>query len=148
MEVILKQDIDKLGYRDDVVTVKQGYGRNYLIPTGKAILATEQAKKIHAETMRQRSQKIEKLKADARAAASKLAAATIKVGAKVGDGGKIFGSVNTIQLAEEIAKLGFSIDRKHIKIKDEPIKTAGTYQAEVRFHRDVVETISFEVVGE
>jgi large subunit ribosomal protein L9 len=148
MEVILKQDIEKLGYKDDLVSVKQGYGRNYLIPQGKAVLATAQAKKMHAETMRQRSQRIEKERASARDMAAKLKNITVKVGAKVGEAGKIFGSVNTIQLAEEMAKLGYNVDRKFIKIKEEPIKTIGTYEAEVKFHRDVVETISFEVVGE
>lgn len=148
MEVILTQDIEKLGYKDDLVSVKQGYGRNYLIPQGKAVLATAHVKKMHEETMRQRSQRIEKERASARDMATRLKDKAVKVGAKVGEAGKIFGSVNTIQLAEEISKLGFAVDRKHIKIKEEPIKTVGTYEAEVKFHRDVVETISFEVVGE
>ena len=148
MEVILTQDIDKLGYKDDLVDVKDGYGRNYLIPQGKAVLATAEAKKMHEETVRQRASKIEKERAEAQSAAEKLKGMTVKIGAKVGEAGKIFGSVNTIQLAEEIAKLGFSVDRKHISIKEEPIKTTGSYEAEVKFHRDVVETITFEVVGE
>jgi len=148
MEVILKQDIEKLGYKDDLVVVREGYGRNYLIPQGLAILATESAKKVHAETVRQRASRIEKERENAKQAAEKLKKAKIKVGAKVGESGKIFGSVNNIQLAEEISKLGFNIDRKHIKIKDEPIKTVGSYEAEVTFHRDVVDTITFEVVGE
>lgn len=148
MEVILKQDIEKLGYKDDLVVVREGYGRNFLIPQGLAILATESAKKMHAETVKQRASRIEKERENARKAAEKLKTAKIKVGAKVGESGKIFGSVNNIQLADEISKLGFSIDRKHIKIKDEPIKTVGTYEAEVTFHRDVVDTITFEVVGE
>jgi large subunit ribosomal protein L9 len=148
MEVILKQDIEKLGYKDDLVEVKDGYGRNYLIPQGMAILATSSAKKVHAETVRQRSQKVEKERDAARKVADKLKNTTIKVGAKVGESGKIFGSVNNIQLAEEIAKSGIEVDRKHIKIIGDTIKAVGTYEAEVAFHRDVVETISFEVVGE
>jgi large subunit ribosomal protein L9 len=148
MEVILKQDIEKLGYKDDLVEVKDGYGRNYLIPQGMAILATSSAKKVHAETVRQRSQKVEKERDAARKVADKLKNTTIKVGAKVGESGKIFGSVNNIQLAEEIEKSGIEVDRKHIKIIGDTIKAVGTYEAEVAFHRDVVETISFEVVGE
>ena len=148
MEIILKEDIEKLGYKDDLVKVKEGYGRNFLIPAGKAVLATASVKKMHAETVKQRSQRIEKERENARKAAAKVKPMTLTVGAKVGESGKIFGSVNSIQLAEEISKLGFDVDRKHVKIKDEPIKSTGTYEAEVTFHRDVIETISFEVVGE
>ena len=148
MEVILKQDIEKLGYKDDLVEVKDGYGRNYLIPQGFAILATASAKKVHAETVRQRSQKVEKEREAAQKLADKLKGMDVKVGAKVGESGKIFGSVNNIQLAEEIAKLGIDIDRKNIKINGDTIKAIGSYEAQVTFHRDVVDTISFEVVGE
>ncbi|GAB5539086.1 MAG: 50S ribosomal protein L9 [Salibacteraceae bacterium] len=148
MEVILTEDIDKLGYKDDLVTVKNGYGRNYLIPQGKAVLANESVKKMHAETVRQRSKRIEKERDNATKASEKLKGMTITVGAKVGEAGKIFGSVNNIQLAEAINKLGFTIDRKNVKISNEPIKEVGTYEAQVIFHRDVVETVSFEVVGE
>lgn len=148
MEVILKQDIEKLGYKDDLVEVKDGYGRNFLIPKGFAVLATSSAKKVHAETVRQRAKRVEKERDSALKMATKLKDMTIKVGAKVGESGKIFGSVNNIQLAEEIAKLGVDLDRKNIKITGDSIKAIGTYQAEVTFHRDVVETISFEVVGE
>ncbi|NQV52302.1 MAG: 50S ribosomal protein L9 [Flavobacteriales bacterium] len=148
MEVILKQDIEKLGYKDDLVQVKDGYGRNYLIPKGIAILATSSAKKVHAETVRQRAQRVEKERESAQKLATKLKGMSITVGAKVGESGKIFGSVNNIQLAEEMAKLGIELERKNIKITGETIKSIGTYEAEVTFHRDVVETISFEVVGE
>ncbi|MEX2595305.1 MAG: 50S ribosomal protein L9 [Salibacteraceae bacterium] len=148
MEVILKKNIEKLGYIDDLVEVKDGYGRNFLIPQGMAILATSSAKKVHAETVKQRAQKVEKERSAAQKMADKLKDMSLKVGAKVGESGKIFGSVNNIQLAEEISKLGYEIDRKSIKIKEEPIKTVGTYEAEIVFHRDVTETISFEVVGE
>tara|TARA_B110000046_G_scaffold75292_1_gene83376 strand:+ start:236 stop:682 length:447 start_codon:yes stop_codon:yes gene_type:complete len=148
MEVILKEDIEKLGYKDDMVSVKNGYGRNFLIPSGKAVLATASIKKMHEETIRQRSKRMEKERETAQQFADKLKGMSIKVGAKVGESGKIFGSVNSIQLAEEIAKLGVTVDRKRVKIKDGPIKAIGSYEAEVGFHRDVVETISFEVVGE
>ncbi len=148
MEVILKQDIEKLGYKDDLVVVKEGYGRNYLIPKGLATLATAGARKMHEETVRQRSKRIEKEREAASANAEKLKGMSLSIGAKVGESGKIFGSVNNIQLADAIKKLGIDIDRKYIALKDEPIKTVGTYQAVITFHRDVVETIEFEVVGE
>lgn len=148
MEVILTQDIEKLGYKDDLVEVKDGYGRNYLIPQGFAILATSSVRKMHEETVRQRAQKVEKERASAQKIADKLKEMPVKVGAKVGESGKIFGSVNNIQLAEEIAKLGIDLDRKSIKITGDAIKSVGTYEAQITFHRDVVETISFEVVGE
>lgn len=148
MDIILKKDVENLGYKDDLVSVKDGYGRNFLIPQGFAVLATASEKKMHAETVKQRALRIEKEKESAQKAADKLKEMTLKVGAKVGDSGKIFGSVNNIQLAEEINKLGIQVDRKNVKLKDEPIKTTGTYEAEVTFHREVVETISFEVVGE
>ena len=148
MDIILKKDVENLGYKDDLVSVKDGYGRNFLIPQGFAVLATASEKKMHAETVKQRSLRLEKEKESAQQAADKLKGMSLKVGAKVGESGKIFGSVNNIQLAEEINKLGIQIDRKHVKLKDEPIKTTGTYEAEVTFHREVVETISFEVVGE
>jgi len=148
MEVILKQDVEKLGYKDDLVEVKDGYGRNFLIPQGVAILATSSAKKVHAETVRQRAKRVEKERESAQKLAAKLKGMSISVGAKVGESGKIFGSVNNIQLVEEMAKLGIELERKHIKITGDTIKSIGTYEAEVTFHRDVVETISFEVVGE
>ncbi len=149
MQVILKQDIEKLGYKDDLVDVKPGYGRNYLIPQGMAIYATPSEKKVLAENMRQRAHKEEKIRAEAQSIADKLTKEIIKIGAKVGEKGRIFGSVNTIQLADAFeAAFGLKIDRKHITIKSEPIKQIGVYQAEVRLHKNVVETIDFEVVGE
>lgn len=148
MELILKKNVDKLGYKDDVVTVKPGYGRNYLIPQGYASLATASSKKAHAEMLSQRSHKEAKIKEEALAVAAKLEGITVKIGAKVGENGKIFGSVNTLQLAESLKKEGFDIDRKSLKIKEEPIKNAGTYQAEVILHKDVKKEINFEVVGE
>ena len=148
MEVILKEDIDKLGYKDDLVTVKPGYGRNYLIPQGKAVLANASVKKMHAETMKQRSQRIEKEKDSATEAAEKLKGMTIKVGAKVGEAGKIFGSVNNIQLAEAMTKAGHPVDRKNIDLGSEVIRDLGTYTAKVKLHKEVIVDISFEVVAE
>lgn len=148
MDVILKQDVDKLGAKDDLVTVKPGYARNYLIPQGKATLATPSAKKVREENLRQRAHKLEAIKNEAQAAADKLKGTTLKIGAKVGESGKIFGSVTNIQVAEALREAGHDIDRKNISIKNEPIKQIGTYEAEVKFHREIVETIEFEVVGE
>jgi large subunit ribosomal protein L9 len=148
MELILKKNVDKLGYKDEVVEVKPGYGRNFLIPQGYAILATPSAKKAHEEMLKQRAHKESKIKDEAQAVAAKLDGLTVKIGAKVGENGKIFGSVNTIQLAEALAKLGMDIDRKSLKIKDEPIRDAGTYEAEANLHKEVKQLFHFEVVGE
>ena len=148
MEIILKRNVEKLGYKDDLVSVKSGYGRNYLIPKGAAILATAAAKKIHAETLKQRAFKEDKIREEAVKAAESLKGMAVKIGAKVGDQGKIFGSVSSLQLADAIKKLGFIVDRKNIAIKDEPIKQVGSYQAEVQLHREIKETITFEVVEE
>lgn len=148
MEIILKEDIEKLGYKDDLVTVKPGYARNYLIPKGMAIVATPSQKKVLAENLKQRAHKEEKVKAEAEKIASALSKQTIKIGAKVGENGKIFGSVNTIQLADAIEAAGFNVDRKRITIKNEPIKQIGTYEADVVLHKEITQTINFEVVGE
>ena len=148
MEVILKQDIEKLGESGDIVNVKPGYGRNFLIPTGAAILATISAKKMQAENAKQRAHKKEKLKAEKTSLAEKVEKATIKVGAKVGENGKIFGSVSNVQVADALRKLGFEIERKNISIKGEPVKAVGTYEAEIKFHKEISKTVSFEVVEE
>lgn len=148
MEVILKQDVEKLGYKDELVTVKPGYARNYLIPNGMAIAATPSEKKVLEENMKQRAHKEAKIKEEAERVAAALAEQTIKIGAKVGEKGKIFGSVNTIQLADAIEAAGHKIDRKRISIKNEPIKEIGVYEAEIVLHKDIVQTIKFEVVGE
>lgn len=148
MEIILKEDIEKLGYKDDLVTVKPGYARNFLIPQGMAIIATPSQKKVLAENMKQRAHKEEKVKAEAEKMAEALSKKTIQIGAKVGENGKIFGSVNTIQLADAIEAAGFTIDRRRITIKNEPIKQIGTYEAEVVLHKEITQTINFEVVGE
>ncbi|GAB5419047.1 MAG: 50S ribosomal protein L9 [Crocinitomicaceae bacterium] len=148
MEVILKKNVDNLGYTNDVVTVKPGYGRNFLIPQGYAILATASAKKAHAEIMKQKSHKESKVLAEAEELGNKLNALTLTITTKVGESGKIFGSVNAIQLAETIRKEGLEIDRKSLKISNEPIREVGTYEAVANLHKDVKTTFSFEVVAE
>lgn len=147
MEVILKQDIHTLGYKNDIVTVKNGYGRNYLIPKGMAVLATESARKMHTENMRQRAHKEEKIKNEALELAKKLEGVTLTLGAKTSTTGKIFGSVNNIQIAEALTEKGFEIDRKVISIKD-AIKEIGKYSATVKLHKEVKVDIEFEVVSE
>jgi large subunit ribosomal protein L9 len=148
MEVILKQDIKGLGYKDDKVTVANGYGRNFLLPKGMATLATESTKKMHAEILKQRAFKEDKLRKEAASDSEKLAGAKIKVGAKAGENGKIFGSVTTIQIAEALQKAGFNVERKNIEINDDTIKQLGTYTAKVRLYKDVSATVTFEVVAE
>ena len=148
MEVILKKNVDSLGYTNDVVTVKPGYGRNFLIPQGYAILATASAKKAHAEIMKQKSHKDSKILAEAQELGTKLEGTTVKIVTKAGEKGKIFGSVNTIQLSEALKVEGIDVDRKSLKIKDEPIREVGTYEATANLHKDVKATFSFEVVGE
>ena len=148
MEVILKQDVKNLGYKDDVVNVKPGYGRNFLIPKNIAAVATVSAKKVLTETVKQRAFKEQKVKTAAEATAAKLKDMIVKVGAKVGESGKIFGSVTSVQLADAIKKLGYDVDRKNITLGEEGVKAVGTYTADVRFHKDVTGTITFEVVQE
>lgn len=148
MEIILKEDVANLGHKNDVVKVKDGYGRNFLIPKGIAILATPSVKKVHAENMRQQAHKEEKLKADAAQTAKKMEGLTLKVGAKTSTTGKIFGSVNTIQIAEALKERGFEIDRKNIFIKDEHIKEVGTYNAVVKVYKDIKVDVTFEVFSE
>jgi len=147
MEIILKEDVQNLGYKDDLLTVKDGYGRNYLIPQKKAILATASAKKMLAEDLKQRAHKLAKVKADAEELAAKLQGLNLTVGAKASTTGKIFGSVTTIQIAEALEKAGFSIDRKVISIK-EPIKEMGSYKAQLKLHKEVSVEIALEVVAE
>lgn len=148
MEVILKKNVDKLGYANEVVTVKPGYGRNFLIPQGYAVLATASAKKAHAEVMKQKAHKETKMLAEAQEVAAKLTDVTVTIATKAGENGKIFGSVNTVQLSEALKKSGFDIDRKSIKIKDEPIKDVGTFEAEVNLYKGVKAVIKFDVIGE
>lgn len=147
MEVILKEDILNLGYEGDIVDVKKGYARNFLMPQGKAIMATESAKKVIAENNRQRAHKLEQMKKDAEAFAEKMEGTTLSIGAKTSSTGTIFGSVTNIQIAEELAKKGFEVDRKYILIKDQ-VKEVGSYVATVRLHKEVSVEIDFEVVAE
>ena len=148
MEVILKQDVKHLGDKDELVKVKPGYARNFLIPRGLAIMADASKKKELAETLKQRAHKEEKLKTAAQAMAEKLANSVIKVAAKAGESGKIFGSVNTIQIAEALTKLGYAVERKNITVDADAIKTVGTYIAKVKLHKEVIVNVNFEVVGE
>ena len=148
MEVILKKDVEHLGYANDVVKVREGYARNFLLPRGLADVATPSMKKQVAETLKQRAHKLAKIKADAEALAGSVEGKILKIGAKVGEKGRIFGSVNTIMIADALKAMGFEVDRKSIKLKGEAIKSIGKYEAEVAFHRDVVRTIPFEVVEE
>lgn len=148
MEIILLQDVHKLGQKDDLVHVKDGYGRNYLIPRGYAIAATPSAKKMHAENLRQRAHKEEKIRESARELASKMAGLTLTIGAKTSSSGKIFGSVNTIQLAEALKEKGFDIDRKSISLPEDQIKEVGKYKATIRLHREVKVEVDFEIVAE
>ncbi|NBW71879.1 MAG: 50S ribosomal protein L9 [Flavobacteriia bacterium] len=148
MEVILKKNVDKLGYANEIVNVKPGYGRNFLIPQGYASLATASAKRAHEEMMKQKAHKENKLELEAQEIAAKLADVTVSIVTKAGENGKIFGSVNTLQLAEALRKEGFDIDRKSLKIKDEPIKEIGTFEAEANLFRGVKQAFKFEVVSE
>lgn len=147
MKIILKEDVQGLGYKDDVVEVRDGYGRNFLIPTGKAIVATPSALKVLAENQRQRAHKLAKIKADAEAIAAQLQGLQLTIGAKTSATGTIFGSVNSIQIAEALEKLGHNVDRKIISIK-ETIKGVGNYTATVKLHKEVSVEIPFEVIAE
>ncbi len=148
MEIILKQDMPNLGHKDDIIAVKDGYARNYLIPRGFAINATKTNRKVHEENLRQRAHKEAQLKDAAIELADKLKDVSITIGAKTSTKGKIFGSVNAIQIAEELVKQGFEIDRKNISIKEELIKEVGKYTAMVKLHREVEVEIPFEIISE
>lgn len=146
MEIILKEDVMGLGYKNDIVDVKSGYGRNYLIPTGKAVIASDSAKKMLAEDLKQRAHKLEKIKNEAQALADKLVEVALTIPTKVSATGVIYGSVNSLQIADELKKLGFDIDRKIIVVKD--VKEVGSYHATVKLHKEVSVEIPFEVVAE
>lgn len=148
MEIILLQDIPKLGHKDDLIKVKNGYGLNYLIPKGMAIAASSSAKKIHSENLRQRAHKEEKIKLSAQETAGKLSGIKLVVGAKTSTTGKIFGSVNTIQIAEALKEKGFDIDRKNISLPEDQIKEVGSYKATIKLHREVKVDIDFEIKAE
>ena len=148
MEIILKKDLKGLGYKNDIVKVKNGYGRNFLIPQGVAVLATGSNKKMQAEEIKQSSFKEQKLRNEANALAAKFAEVTVKVGAKAGESGKIFGSVTNIQLAEALKKAGIDVERKNIEMNEDAIKNLGTYSAKIRLFKEISATINFEVVAE
>jgi len=148
MELILKQDVANLGFQDDVVTVKNGYGRNFLIPQGYAILATSSAKKVLAEVLKQRAFKDEKIIKEATAIADALKALEIKIAAKTGAGDKLFGSVSNADVAEAVAKSGTEIDKKFISVSGGLIKRLGKYNAKVRLHREVIIELPFDVIAE
>jgi large subunit ribosomal protein L9 len=147
MKIILRENIEHLGFKDEVVDVKNGFGRNFLIPKGMAHLATPSAIKVLEENLRQSAVKNKKVKDEAQQTADALNELVIKVTVKAGEKGKIFGSVNTIQLAEAVEKAGHKIDRKYMKIKGEAVKSLGSYEASARLHKDVDATIKFEVVA-
>ena len=146
MEIILKEDVVGLGYKNDIVNVKSGYGRNYLIPTGKAVIASESAKKVLAENLRQQAVKLAKIKEAAKTVADKLAGVALTIATKVSSSGVIYGSVNSLQIADELQKLGFDIDRKKIVVKD--VKTVGDFVAVVKLHKEVSAEVPFTVVAE
>ncbi|MDD4489749.1 MAG: 50S ribosomal protein L9 [Paludibacter sp.] len=147
MEIILKEDVINLGYKGDIVKVKDGYGRNYLIPQKKAVLATESAKKMLAEDLKQRAHKLERIKNEAQELADKVKDITLAVGAKTSSTGKIFGAVGPIQIADAFEKAGFTVDRKVIVLK-EPVKEIGSYKATLKLHKEVTVEVAFDVVAE
>lgn len=146
MEVILKQDVKNLGYADDVVKVRNGYGLNYLIPKGFAVLANETNKKVHTETMKQRAYKLGQIKAQADKVASSLESITLTIPAKAGEHGKLFGSVTSQQLVDVLKKMGYHVDKKQIHMTDDHIKALGSYTADLQLHRDVKVKLNFDVV--
>ncbi|MFA6334719.1 MAG: 50S ribosomal protein L9 [Bacteroidales bacterium] len=149
MEIILKQDVPNLGHKDDIVTVRNGYASNYLIPQGFATMATTSAKKVHAENMRQRAHKEAKIREEAMALAAKLEGMQVTLATKVSSTGKIFGSVNNIQVADALLAKGFEIDRRNIAITGEAnIKEVGIYDAVIKCHREIKANIKIEIVGE
>ncbi|MDA3819673.1 MAG: 50S ribosomal protein L9 [Candidatus Delongbacteria bacterium] len=147
MDIILKKDMPNLGEKDDIVNVKDGYARHYLIPNGMAVIATKSARKMHEENMRQRSHKIEKIRKEAQKQADKFANTKFRIGAKTSSTGKIFGSVNEIILAETLEKEGITVDRKNIKL-DDPVKEVGKYKASVKLYKDIEAEFEFEVYSE
>ena len=148
MEIILKKDVEGVGFKDDIVTVKNGFGRNFLIPNGSAILATPSAKKVLAENIKQQVVKDKKVIDDANKLAKKINSLEIKIKAKVGEGVKLFGSVNNINVQKELAESGGEIDKKSIMISGNNIKQTGKYTAKIRLHREVIFDFPFEVVPE
>ncbi len=148
MEIILKKDVEGVGFKDDIITVKNGFGRNFLIPNGSAILATPSAKKVLAENLKQQAVKDKKIIDDANKIAKKIKALDVKIKSKVGEGNKLFGSVNNINVQNELKEQGIDIDKKLIMISGNLIKQLGKYNAVIRLHRDVIFDLPFEVVAE
>lgn len=148
MQIILKQDIPNLGYKDDLVVVKDGYGRNFLIPQGLAVIANEPNKKMRAENLKQRAHKEERIKKEAEEMRAKLEDVTLTIGAKTSSTGKIFGSVNNIQLSEALRKEGHEVDRKNILVKGDAIKEVGEYKAKIKLHKEVEFDLPFVVISE
>lgn len=148
MEIILKEDVQNLGFKDDLVNVKNGFGRNYLIPQGLAVMATSSAKKVLAENLKQRAHKDKKIVDGANKIAEAIKQLEIKIPAKTGGGDKLFGSISTIDLAAELHKAGHEIDKKYITVLGGSIKKTGSYTAQIRLHRDVVAELAFDVIAE
>jgi len=148
MDIILREDVKNVGNKNDIVSVKTGFARNFLIPNGKAIVATESARKVVAEVVRQQSHKAAKAMEAAEGVVDNLNKLTVKIGAKAGENGKIFGSVNNIQLAEAIQAAGYDVDRKQITLSNDTIKELGSYEAKVKVYKDVFATVKFDVVAE
>jgi large subunit ribosomal protein L9 len=146
MEVILKHDIKNLGYTDDIVKVRNGFGLNYLIPRGYAVIASETNKKIHAEVVKQRAHKFEKVKQDAQKLVAALEGVTLSIGAKVGENGKLFGSITSQQLVDKLGSMGLTIEKKQVLMPEDHIKKTGSYIAEIIVHRDIHAKLSFDVV--
>lgn len=148
MQIILKQDVENLGYKNDVVAVRDGYARNFLIPRGMAIVANSSSLKVLQETIKQQSHKAEKMLAEAKDLATRLEGSAVKVAVKVGESGKIFGSVNTVMLADALKAAGYNVERRQLAISDDSIKTVGTYKATAQIHKEVKVEFQFEVVAE
>jgi large subunit ribosomal protein L9 len=148
MEIILKQDVNNLGSKDDIIAVKNGYARNYLIPRGLATIATTSALKVHAENIKQRAHKETKVREEALVIAEKMKGLKLTIGAKTSSKGKIFGSVNTIQISEALNAKGYNVERKNIFIKDDLIKEVGNYTAKIKLHKEVSVEIAFEIISE
>lgn len=146
MELILKQDIKNLGYADDIVKVRPGYGRNYLIPRGLAVLANDTNKKIHAEVIKQRAHKLDKIRQDASKLVAALESVTLNIPAKVGENGKLFGSITSQQIVDKLKSMGYEVDKKQVSMPEEHIKKTGSYTAEIIVHRDIRAKLNFEVV--
>jgi large subunit ribosomal protein L9 len=146
MEIILKEDVKNLGYADDIVKVRNGYGLNFLIPRGMAVIASETNRKVHAEVVKQRSHKLDKLRNDADKLVAALESVTLNIPVKVGENGKLFGSVTSQQLVDMLKKMGYTVDKKQVVMPEEHIKKTGTYTAQIIVHRDIQAKLNFEVV--